>query len=590
MASRDTDNPWRRFAWPALLFLTALALYAPTLSYDLTYDDGVLVAGRSAELDLLNGGWLRNPARIVRTLSFAVDGWIFGEPPHGRHVQNVLLHAIAGLLLFAVGRRLAGSSRIAGVAALLFILHPVQVETVANVSNRKESLCLVFLLLGFLLYLRARTGTAESGWIRMAALIGALLAWILALLSKEVAIGIPVAVAAYEGWMRSDRLRRHPRPVAASAVLVIALAVGFTLFLDGRDLAGIRTLGGYTGEMSAASAVLTVGESFWRSVALLIWPFGQSPHHVVDLRTGIDALAILGWLAIAGLLAIAPFLARRAPLAVFGLVWFLAFLLPVSNIIPVGYFVAERYLYVPSAGIFLTVAMLCAGAGAWLTQRLGRPRATALSWVTLLLVAALLATKTASYRNVWRDDGTLWSYELQRHSGSLEGHLGLATFEYDKGRHDRALELFDRALQLSPDSGAALFGRANCLAFLGRTDEAIAAYDRALTEHPPTSEVLNNRGNMYLRKRQFRRAIEDYDRAVRIDPSHADPLNNRGTAHFALGETELAIRDFEAAIAANPRYRRAYANLGRLYEQLGDDDRARDYRERAERLAEVETR
>jgi tetratricopeptide (TPR) repeat protein len=534
---------------PALVLLGAIALcFGATLGAGFTVDDQQLIVANP----LLREGGLpvQSWARSVRSVTLLVDHALFGLRPAGYHAHSLLWHLAAALLVRAFALRVTGRPGLALGAALLFAIHPAQVEAVANVSNRKEAQCLVFCLLAFLAWARA---VAEPGRrLRFAALAAA--AWLLALLSKQVAAALPLAVVAWEALCvpRASRLalRRPALLLAAGVGAGLGLVWYLSFVVQGADSPDLPTLTGYAGEASWRSFVLTAPRSFWTYLGLLAWPAGLCPDHLVTLsQSALEPATLAAGIALALGGAAAVAFARVAPVPVFGLAWGVAFLLPVSNLVPTANVLADRYLYAPLAGFSLAAAW----AGHALLARLqGRvPRTVALACLAAL--AALLVVRTHRYAARWHDERSVWQTTLACNPDSYRAHYGLGQEALHRGDPSEALLHFDRAARLRPDFAVAHYNRAGALISLGRFDEALAAYDVALARWPAHAEAWYNRGLAHAGRGDAARAIDDYSEALRLRPDFAAALYRRGVEWLHLGRRDEARADLIRAAELGSR-------------------------------------
>jgi tetratricopeptide (TPR) repeat protein len=522
---------------PALLLLGAVAVcFGATLGAGFTFDDQQIIVGNP----LLREGGLpfASWTRSVRSLSLFVDHALFGDRPLGYHAHSLLWHVAATWLVRAFALRLTGRPGLALAAALLFAVHPVQVEAVANVSNRKESQCLVFALLAFLAWSRA---VAEDGRRRLAFAAAATGAWGLALLSKQVAVALPAAVVVWELLFvpapRRLALRRPALLAGAAGIGGLGLAWYLSSAVQIGDPAALPTLTGYAGEASWRSFALTAGRSFWRYLGLITWPADLCPDHLVTLsQSALDPATLASWTGVALLAGAAVALARVAPVPVFGLAWLVAFLLPVSNLVPTANVLADRYLYVPSAGFCLAAAWV----GAALLERVRRPPPRVLAAACLALVAVPLALHARGYAARWHDERSLWQTALACNPDSYRARYGLGQDAVRRKQLSEALVHFEAAARLRPDFAVAHYNHAGALVALGRFDEAIAVYDAALARWHGHAEAWYNRGLAHAGRGDPARALADYDEALRLRPDLAAARYRRGLELIRLGRADEA--------------------------------------------------
>ncbi len=569
-----------------IVAVASLALYAGALDAGFTFDDQRLVVNNAATrtLDLadLGSGWGR---RQVRLLSFKVDYALFGLAPRGYHVHSLLWHLLSVSLLYLAVRRLTGRGLFALPVALLFAAHPIHVEAVANVSNRKELLCMAFSLLAALGYCRSLGSAGARRWAWLGA---SFLAWLLALFSKQVAIVLPLSLAVYELLFLPAERRFLTRSLPLALGGALAGGVGLVLYLvstlDLGDLDSILTMEGFQEEASGFEIALTSARTFWGHLRLLAWPVDLCPDYVMGLsRSLLEPATLLAWLGLAAWAGLAVACWRRAPLLSFALSWVFIHWLPVSNLMPTAYLLADRYMYIPSAGFCLL--LVCVGDA--LRERVlrARPRlATPLAAGAAVLLLGAWSLQTVSYTARWSDERTLWSYAVQCNPRSARGWNGLGFEELQVGNHHKALAHFNRALEFEPRFPAPYVNRATALLRAGDLDGAVRAIDLVVERWPENADAFYNRGNIRLARGEARLAVADYSRAIELLDSVSAFFHNRASAYMELEEFELAVADLERAIELDPRSAMSHFNLGLCFGHLGDVPRSLASHQTAARL------
>lgn len=541
------ESGGRGWVAPLVVAAVAVAAYANTLTLGFTLDDFPLVVdnpriGDPAWLaSLVTDGRMWRP---LKRLSLALDAWLWGTGrPAGFHATNVALHAAACVALWAVAVRIGLRRGAALVAALLFALHPVHVEAVANVAHRKEPMALLFSLLAFLAYLRGRTRRAPaalSGWAAVSA--GA---YLLAMSSKEVAaVMLPGAIVAYELLVPRDPPRAKAARLAAflpalGLVVLLFTVRGYIGTLDRRfEAEQIRWV---TQDRSSSygTMALVAAKAFGENARLLVWPWPLYFDRQFGLpRSPAEPGVIAGLLALGAFAAAIAGSARRAPLACFALAWYGLNLLPVSNVVPLSYWpVAERFLYGPSAGIALLAGI------AWGAAR-GRA-ATAIALVTLGACAAATVTQN----RVWKDGESLYAHTLVHNPESFRALHGMGLVLEAKGDRAGAEDRYRAAIRSSPSYAEARYALAVLLLEDGRIDEArteaVAAAGLAPKDPRPYSVI----GNAEMARERWPEAAAAYRAAVERDRDDPDALYNLGNALAAAGERDEALRALDRAVA-----------------------------------------
>lgn len=434
-------------------------------------------------------------------LTLKLDLLLWPSSAAGFHLTNLLLHATCSSLAGAAALRLTGSVRAALFCGVLFAVHPVHVEAVASIENRKDLLAMACAATVVLLWMtRARHRSRYAT---------AFVVFCLGLWAKEVAI---VGVLGVLLWIeatdeRSDEPRTMHRLARGAVLLLPFIAVVVVLVVLARHSIAAETehslLSNYGDVITgSAAAVLEVGR-------LLVFPVRLSADWPVPTAHPIwGAVLALTWLATAFALM------RRAPRASLAMAWTLLTYLPVSNVLPLTpHFVAERYLYVPSFGVCLLAALAFdaatradVGIGRW------RPQ---LAWGVASMTIGLAAARTVVRNRDWRDELTLWSSALRtlpQGSGIIHGELGRALFT--AGRYEEAIAQLTRAVEVGP--AKADYDNNLGLAYLrlGRYAEAVAFLRRALTAWPDDPAVHYNLGMALAHLGQREEAAVHLRRAI----------------------------------------------------------------------------
>ena len=444
--------------------------------------------------------------------AFWVQHRLWGDAPMGYHLANILLHAGAAGLLAAVLRRLAIPG--AGLAAAIFALHPVCVESVAWISEQKNTLSLVFYLGSALLYLRFDASR------RRATYLGATALFLLALLSKTTTATLPAALLVVFWWQRG-RIdgQRDVRPLVPWFVLAAAMGL-FSAWVEKEYIGAAGAEFALTGLQRS----LLAGRIAWFYLAKLIWPADLIfiyPRWAVNPAEAWQWIFPLGVIAcLAGLWALRR--RTRTPLAVALL--FGGSLFPVLGFFNVYAFkfsfVADHWQYLPSIGI---VALAAAALNLWLG---GRP-----PWLRhglpLLLVTAL-AGRSFEQSRMYADMHTFYATTLARNPGAWMAHNNLGNLLREAGRLEEAVGHFEAALRQRPDLAKAHYNLANCLRSLKRPREAVEHYRRALAIEPAYAEAHSNLGLVLREAGQPQAALPHGLEAVRLDPELGDARNNLG--------------------------------------------------------------
>ena len=568
-----------RWFLPGILMVVTLLLNLNTVSDRFDYDDYLVIVD-SDEVKYWHFWDLWHVAgRGVRTLSLMLDYRLFGDSPAGYHIQNILWHLLSVLLLYVIFEKISKDRALAFLGGLFFTIHPVHVESVAYISYRKDLLCMFFYSLSFLSYMFFIELKGNKKWYCLAF---SLFTFFLAINSKEVAVTLPIVIAAYEIIFvpREARVLTGRPLLLFSGVIVgsILALVYLTNRLDFSHLGSIKTLGGHSGELSLYSVLATSAPAFWKYLGLLFFPFGLSPDHIIELYQSFINLYVVLSLVAFTIVALSPFfLLGKKKLMAFGILWFLINYIPVSNIIPLTYIVADRYMYLPSAGFSLFMAVFIKGM--WDKESFLKNRHQSKTVVTVLtmIIVISFSVKTLRYNALYKDPVKLWEYTVNIYPHSLKARLNLARVNHQSGDYEKAMIDYNYVISMDPEYFPGYYNRAILNKAMGRYDSAVSDYGRVIELNPGIEEAYTNRGNLYRRLGSYDKAIEDFNRAIGINNRSGNAYYNRCVAFYKSGAPELAKADCETSLKINPRFAKAYYVLGLIFKDMGINERAASY-------------
>lgn len=575
LTAKARGRKWQPLALAALLAAATLAVYAQATQFGfMTVDDASYVTDNRAVLQglTLNGVlWsftnVHDANWIPFTwLSLMLDTSIYGVRPGGYHLTNVLLHTANGVLLFAALAAATQDFLRSAFVAALFALHPLHVESVAWIAERKDVLSTFFGLLSLLLYIRYARGATY--W----SLTGSFFFLIASLLAKQTLVTLPCVFLLLDFWplgrlqlstvfrrtsaplpsevdaesSASDAqdlspARRH-RSLGSLFVEKIPFFAAAALFSAIASLAqsrggAVRTfqvLPLYVREMNAVSVyVAYLWKALYPHNLAVYYPYPGAELTAAAVGLSAVLLVAITAAAIAGL--------RRRPYLAVGWFWYLGTLLPMIGLVQIGsQRMADRYTYFPLVGIFLAVV--------WLVPELV-PRGIFRTWV--LPIAALagvgqLAVTTSHQVGLWRDNVTLLRHSKDSTPDHLLAHQFLGRALLAEGRVSESVAELKRAVEMGPSSATAHYGLALALEKSGRFDEAARQYAAALAIDDELPEAHNNLGLLLLKRRRYEEARRQYRRALELDETLVD-------AHVNLAFLCLTLRDYPEAIAEAKR-------------------------------------
>ena len=427
----------------------------------------------------------------LQIISYMLDYTFWGMNPAGFIGFNVALHLMNGMLFFLVVDRISANCRLAFLSALGFLLHPVQVESVVWISQRKTVLAMFFFLVALLSYVCYRENRTRHGY---AYYIVSLLAFLCALLSKSVTVILPLVLVLYDLCIVSPENRRklllNKIPFGAAAVAIAALALKSQAYEAGGGI-----VPDYLGD-TPFSTFFTMLTVFMKYAGLLIWPSDLSIIYNPPIRTNIDwAVAMAGTFSVLFCFGLF-YLYRRnkqvffwASLAPIGL-------LPVSQMVPLTTIMNDRYLYFPLIGcavVFAQGALYCTG----MIPRLGEWRGVALVCLALSPLPVLTWQRTL----VWHDSLTLWTDAYQKSQDYITA-AGRGNALAQEGRFDEALEMYDKSLSMEPTCEEALRGVGAIYLNRGDYDRAIEYLQRYVSNYPESDLAKKMLGLAYSQRKK----------------------------------------------------------------------------------------
>jgi len=549
------------------LVVITLAVYMQTRNFlFLDYDE---VAYVTSNPHVANGITLQNITWAFTTfdisnwhpitwLSHMTDVQLFGMNPRGHHLTNVAIHTLSALLLFLLFLRLSGGLWQSIFVAALFALHPLHVESVAWVAERKDVLSGLFWFLTLIFY-------AEYAERRKTSLyILALISFVLGLMSKPMLVTLPIVMLLMDFWPL-DRFRcgeEEPglRQFISRAAPLLKEKFPFVLcsFFSALITIYAQHNGGSIANLTAVSFQLRfenalvayvkyIGKTIWPHDLAVLYPFPSS----IPLWQVISSLLILLLVS-----AAAVWTGRRRPYFFVGWFWFLITLVPVIGLLQVGVqSMADRYSYIPVIGLFIMAAWGVPDLTKGLKHRQG---ILALLACTVITASAALTWQQLGY---WKDSFSLFQHTLQVTTGNYIIHNNLGNAFVNKGDLEAAIKEYRMAVQISPNDEDAHYNLGHVLASKGNLDAAIKEYQEVIRINPNYIDAHFNMGDTFDSKGNLDAAILEYQEALRINPNYTKALNNLGIDLASKGDLDAAIQKFQEAIRINPDDSGSHNNL-----------------------------
>lgn len=527
---------WWIWAAAAAALIVVFEVYGPALNGAYVLDDLYLP-------------FVANPAQsslaIVRSLrpllllSFWADNRLgSGADPFLFHATNVLLHFGAAFFAALIAAKLLEWAGVAGklraalsiFAGALFLLHPIQTESVAYVASRSENLSVMLYYAAFAVFLY-RPGATMTWW--RAAAIVALFAG--AISTKEHALTLPVLLLLTDYFWNRGGIRANRTVYALLAIGGVAGGFEVWRVLRGADTAGFQVKG-----LTAATYFFTQCRVIWTYIRMFFAPYGQNVDPDVAISGSLmDHGAILGLAALLALVAAAWIYRKRFPLAAFGVFMFLLLLAPTSSFIPIRDVQAEHRLYLP----FLGLVLVCLEA----LRRVRFQQAAGIGAVVLAVCCVLTYQRNA----VWATPLTLWTDSVAKSPNKYRPRFQLAYAEYQDGQCEAASQNFEAASHDTTADNVLLTDWALALDCAGRWQEAIEKLNAAVA-FSNDAHVHTQLAMVYAKHNQMPAALAELDKAQKLDPSYDMIYVYRGNIDLIAGDHASAAREFQHALALNP--------------------------------------
>lgn len=547
----------------SILLITCLsiALYASALKNGFVYDDNETIVNNALIKDFANlpklfqvdyfEGSGEATFRPVVTFSYFIDYALFGLSPWGFHLTNIILHAVNGILLYTFLTLLIREPECQEskthsahdkfklqplIISLLFITNPVLTEAVNAISYREDLLTFFFYMATLNLYLILRSNLSvvrNTLWFCLLLATSCLL-YFLALLSKEMALTLPLIVYCYE-WIYAEKNKRSLHTTLSNAgYIAVTLIYVYLRFFCFRNPGVVEST-----SWGLMERLLTTPWILIHYFKITLFPVSLSADYVIaPVKSPVSLAFILPLMMVILVLTASVLLRKRNKGLTFGILFFIITLIPVYNVIPIANPFAERYLYLPLCGfavitgsfIYLIYETL------YFKGKIAN-RYLMMSLFTLLSIFSLTVIKR---NGVWNTDQMLWADTVKKVPSSYRAHIGIGV----------------------------------ALTYHGKFDEAIREFKTAAGLNPSYLEAHYNLGNVYYIVGRIEESIEEFKATVRLNPYYFNAQNNLGVVYYKMGRLDEAIPPLETALRLNPRNPKFHADLANAYAQKGKLDEA----------------
>ena len=583
------------------LALTTIAVFWQVRNYDfVNYDDlDYITENQHVQAGLARDSiiWAFTTGHAsnwhpLTWLSHMLDCQLFGTNAGWHHLTNLLLHIANTLLLFAVLKQMTAALWRSAFVAAAFALHPLHVESVAWISERKDVLSTLFWMLTMAAYLRYVKRPGVSWYLL------ALLFFALGLMAKPMLITLPFVLLLLDYWPlhrfqlgktvknggRRKRKSVNTRSQWRVSYRLIREKVPFFILSAISSVVTflVQQSGGAVAEISVFPLNIRITNAFisyLTYIEKMFWPSRLAMFYPHPGYKSSMWYALLAALLLLGISIWVIRLARKRRYLAVGWLWYLGTLIPVIGLVQVGeQALADRYTYIPLTGLFIIIAW---GLGDLLAKWRYRKTVLGVSAMGVLLTLSICTNLQQRY---WRNSTTLSEHALEVTDGNHVAHLCLADPLYKQGRLDDAVKHYTEALRVLYNYPRAHIGMARVLFAQGKLDGAIKHYNEALQIQPDSVEVLKNLGNAFYQQGKLKEAVREYQQVLQMLPDNPDAHNDLGVAIARQGKLNEAITHFTEALRIKPDFADAHSNLGHALANQGKLDEAVTHLEEAVQL------
>ncbi len=566
----------------ALLVLTCVIVYFNTLSNEFVFDDRATIVENKYLPDFKGSlpSFFSNSYfeiaeaeasyRPVATLSYYLLYAIGELNPFWYHLGSLVLHMLNVILVYFLTQALQKDKNAALVAGLLFACHPVVTEAVNCISFNEDLLVALFYLMSFSLYLKT---TPDRKATAVISFLLSLLLYFLGLLSKEMAITLPMVVVLYDMALNpaqgspisfnslrdtiADRIFYY---LGFAGVSLFYLSLRF-VFLVGTEPAASLTYG------SLFERVVYLPYQLFNFLRLVVFPYPLKAEYIFSYpESFFEIYNIIAVISLAVVIGFSFYIYKKFKVVSFGIWWFLITLLPVSNLIEITNPLAERYLYLPAVGFCMALSILLVNIPLRFPGlKLDKAKMAGICVVVLVVLYAVI---TINRNSDWSDGMSLWSQTLKHVPNSPGVHSNLGRAYYDKGMPNEAIKEFKTAIKLDPKAYKAHYNLGFAYEQKGLIPEAIQAYERTIRINPKYTNAHFNLGNIYARMGRLTDAARAYESALELDPKDTTARNNLGVIYARQDKLDRAILQWQRILELDPDNHKVRENIAKAQKML----------------------
>lgn len=568
-----------------LIFFVVIITYSNSLGGEFIYDDEYFILKNVSIRNLANipsffvsrstvafSGLSEEVYRPLTTVTFALNYFLGKVDVFGYHLVNMLFHAFNAVLLFLFLYMLFEQIPIALFASLFFACHPVQTEAISWISGRSNVLFMFFYLSTLIFYIRFLKESKKQYYFYSMILCA------LSVFSKEMAVTLPIILLSCDiHFFDKDVLRKKIYRSLPYFAIVL-----FYLFSRSNVLGKVSQCGWWGG--SPYYTFLSMTGAVVDYMKLLIWPKDLCAFYLTNISWSIADTRVLVSLTVLILIAASvPFLFRRSKAASFAVTWFFITLIPVSNIVPLKALIAERFLYLPSIGFCLLLALVI--------EKIGKIRFKGLiengSMLASIIAAAVViaySSRTMARNEDWNDTATITKSIIAVSPMNPWAYGALATVYLSRGKPKEAIKPLEKAMALAKDYATPRSLLGLVYSNSGKYDEAIKKFKEALAINPDNLETINSLGVTYAKMKRYEDAVKEFESSIKRDPAYVNAYLNLGATYERLSKYDKAIEQYNMIIKHTNGVQDliiSYIRIGDAYRRMDKKDKANDYYNKA---------
>ncbi len=533
-----------------ILTVITLAVYMQVRHYDfINFDDNFLVFENhniqsGITLKALRWAFTTNQADLWNPFlwfSLLLDNQFYGLNAGGYHVTNLIMHILSALMLFWLFNRMTQNVWPSAFVAAAFALHPLHVESVAWIAERKDTLSAFFWMLTLCLYVYYTEKRDTKRYLLC------LFSFFCALMSKAMVVTLPLIIILLDYWplKRFDSQKdksnliswqlkeKAPFFILSAVFSVITLYIQYYIpSLQNHYSRNMISLDDRLAN-AAVSFVTYLGKMLWPHDMAVFYPF---PAHIPAWQIiGATLLIIL-------ISAVVIVMAKRLPYLIVGWLWYTITILPVIKIVQIGDdAMADRYTYLPSIGIFI---MLAWGIFLLLKNEAMRKKILLPVAIAIIILFSVLTWKQCGY---WKNTATIFNHTLRVTENNFLAHSIIAAVLVDEGKIDEAIEHCNNAIRIEPNFSDAYKVRGNAYNMANQLQQALENYNELIRLKPNDQDAYNGKGVVYAKVGRYQQAIEEFNIAIRLKQDYVNAYNNRSQAYLLMGNNELGCGDAQKA-------------------------------------------